>query len=244
MDFYRFCILIILFLPSVCFGESMKIIAVSDDVILDTGYDKIELAGIYIPKELMGKASEFVRNNFTNSEVLPEYGRQKTNRYGNLLAQVHTTRSAWLQGEILSAGLAYVYPTLDNNILLEQMLAAEKTARDKKRGLWVEASNSIITTMPADEILHKYKNKFVIFEGIVTAVKRTKDLIYINFGDDWKTDVTAGIRKENFKNFKNLDIEALEGKKITVRGWVGGYNGPFIEVYCSGQLGIKNLESG
>jgi micrococcal nuclease len=225
---------VLVLLPLLCFANDEKITATITDVSekalisLDNG-QKLELAGIIIPDEIQGKAYEFIKNAYVGQEVKLLFGKQEKNRYGNYLAQVQSYSDSWLQGELLERGFAFVYPTFDNYLMINQMLLAEKKARDSKAGIW--AYSAIIPANDAVGKMPELHNKFAIIEGEVSLVKKTPNIIYINFGEDWKTDFTVGIRKENYKQFPGLDILSLKGKKIRVRGWVEEYNGPFIEVY-------------
>lgn len=227
-------------LPLFCYGSNEKrhvtIADISSDNIVslvDGG--KVELAGIFIPPEMQKKAAEFIKNTYINQDVGLYFGVREKNRHGNYYAQVKGS-SGWLQGQLLEQGLAFAYPTFDNDLMVSEMLSAEAVARDSKSGIW--AAYSIVSAAEAVGKMAGLRNKFAIIEGEVVLVKKTKDITYINFGNDWKSDFTAAIRKENYKQFPNLDVLSLQGKKIRVRGWVEAYNGPFIEVYSILQVEV------
>ena len=42
----------------------------------------------------------------------------------------------WVQGELLSRGMARVYSFADNRALIPEMLARERAARAARRGIW------------------------------------------------------------------------------------------------------------
>ena len=60
----------------------------------------------------------------------------------------------------------------------------------------------------------------------------SKNKIYLNFGDNWRTDftimITPAIRKKMIA--QGHDPLSLQGVKVRVRGWLENYNGPNIEL--------------
>ena len=69
-----------------------------------------------------------------------------------------------------------------------------------------------------------------LVEGKVLKAARIKGRVYLNFGDDWKTDftVTIGVPARRMFREAGTDPLSLEGKRIRVRGWLKRYNGPMI----------------
>ena len=67
--------------------------------------------------------------------------------------------------------------------------------------------------------------------GLVKNTAKTKDRIYLNFGDDYRTDFTVSVEKPDWPLFKaaKVDLAALKDKRIEVRGWLVARNGPMIE---------------
>jgi hypothetical protein len=222
-------LLLILLLPTFAFArpQTATIKNISNDAIIILESGKLELAGIIIPPPVMSYAVALL-NKHVGEEVELQFGKLEKNRYGNYLAQTP------LQNELLAAGLAVVYTSADNNLNADAMLTTEQKARDAKLGIWQNPDYQIVASDNAGDVA---RNKFCIIEGVVTAVKKTKEMTYINFGEDWKNDFTVGISKENTRAFG--DVQNLVGKKVRVRGWMGKYNGPFVEVYSK-----ENLESG
>jgi len=55
--------------------------------------------------------------------------------------------------------------------------------------------------------------------------------LYLNFGQDWRTDVTVSVRSAALRTFPPEAREAVhwQGRSVRVRGWVQRYNGPLIE---------------
>ena len=67
------------------------------------------------------------------------FGGARADRHGYLLAQVFVIEGEsrlWLQQELLAKGLARVYSFPDNRACLAELLAREREARAKRRGVW------------------------------------------------------------------------------------------------------------
>lgn len=157
-----------------------------------------------------------------------ELGR--LNRMNHHLAQIErASDGAWIQGTLISLGLARVRTTLANRDMAPQMLIQEMDARAAKRGLWNTPQYDILTP---ENITEDKLNQFQIIEGTVKTVATNKNRIYINFGNDWKTDFTISIAPESKKDFikAGLDPQQWGGKKLRARGWLEFYNGPNVEL--------------
>jgi len=72
---------------------------------------------------------------------------------------------------------------------------------------------------------------FQLVEGQIVAPAKAKGDVYLNFGEDWRTDFTVLIPRKALRLFKEaaLDPLAWTGRRIRVRGWVFSRNGPMIE---------------
>ena len=55
--------------------------------------------------------------------------------------------------------------------------------------------------------------------------------VYLNFARDWKSDFTVSVARKDVSAFtaEGIDLKALAGKRVRVRGWVIWRNGPMIE---------------
>jgi hypothetical protein len=140
----------------------------------------------------------------------------------------------WIQGTLVAEGLARVRTTPENKEQYLKLLELEKSARDKKLGLWAIPMNSILTPLTASQNM----NNFGIVEGQVYATAQNKQSIFLNFTSDWKTDFSVAIPAKLRKDFSKLRIDpmSLRAKKIRVRGWMRSYNGPYIELDHAEQL--------
>ena len=222
----------------------------AETVTLDDG-SEVRLIGALSPRARDGDATEgaWPAENEAmaalNSLVLGHtvklaFGGQRSDRYGRTLAHLFTDKDGeniWVQGELLRSGHARAYGLFGSYDCGPELLAHEKIARDGHVGLW---ALSLYRPKPATEagLLMHVRSQFHIVTGKVRNVSRTKSAVYLNFGDDWKTDFTARIGKATLS--KNSQwaaaLEALQGQDISVRGWIERRNGPLIDVVDISQI--------
>lgn len=200
--------------------------------------DQIRLVGIQAPKLPLGRrnfkiwpladeAKAALEKLSLDKKVTLSFGGRRMDRHGRLLAHLHTEDGTWIQGALLSQGLARVYSFPDNRALISEMLAREKSARTGKKGIWQLPFYRI----RAHTELKMLKNSFQLVEGKVLDVAKVRKKIYINFGDDWRTDFTISLNARAAKLFEQSDFNPiiLKGKHIRVRGWIKLFNGPLID---------------
>ncbi len=230
-------ILLLVVFPSLAWTQDgsvkVKNIAENGNFIMENG-DIIKPAGIIIKQDF----SAYLQKNWQGIEIATLYGNKKISRSGEYLAQIKDVGGRWLQNELIGQGAAVVYVSSDNEIMAQEMLKSEATARISKKGIWADDKYGVITDKQAEQNLETYRDSFKLVEGTVFEVKTVKDKVYINFGSDWKTDFTVLIRKESLKKFSEINLDELKGRHIRVRGWIESYNGPMIEVYNKWHLEI------
>lgn len=154
----------------------------------------------------------------------------------------------WIQGLLLSEGLARVYTMPDANQMAEQMLKLEQEARAAKRGLWGDESDYLVLT---PETAAQAMGELAVIEGEVKKTATVKNNVYLNFGQNWKDDFTIMITPDLRKKlaYQGIDPLGMAQKTIRVRGWLREYNGPLIELedtthleYLSPAQPLQNME--
>jgi hypothetical protein len=105
-------------------------------------------------------------------------------------------------------------------------------------GLWADSRYAVI---PADEIAESptsHLGRFGIVEGRVVSVAERSNWSFVNFGADWHTDFTIAVAAGDRKALRGggIDLAALKGAKVRVRGWIRDWNGPLIEVTHAEQI--------
>ena len=224
-------------------GESAGVARVvdGDTVVLDRAIGtatEVRLVGIQAPKLPLGRpgfpawplaweAKRALERLVLGRRVTLSFGGRRMDRHGRLLAHLHAADGAWIQGEMLRLGLARVYSFADNRALIPEMLALERQARAAGRGIWGHPFYAVIAPVQAARAI----GTFQLVRGRVIKAARVKGRVYLNFGDDWRTDFTVTLEAKARRLFRSagLDPLALEGRWLRVRGWLKKWNGPMIE---------------
>ncbi|HRC26383.1 MAG TPA: thermonuclease family protein, partial [Alphaproteobacteria bacterium] len=200
----------------------------------------VQLAGLdcpdldpYAPGDIAVEALQSLTASLTGQKVrlflTPDARTGRMNRMGHTLAHLErVTDGAWVQGTLLSQGLARVRPSAANPQMTGSMLALEDTARQAKAGLWAVPDHAVRTPETIDQSLRG----FAIVEGVIEAASTTRNRIYLNFGKNWKKDFTVGLDPQARQIFAKQGLKPLEwgGRRVRVRGWVRSWNGPYMEV--------------
>ncbi len=150
-------------------------------------------------------------------------------RYGDLVAQVERADGIWLQGALLEQGLALVQTRPGEIARARAMLALEGKARAAGRGLWADPAFAPRNALRVADAI----GSFEIVRGRVLRVAPTDDYVYLNFGTDWRSDFTVRLRRAELDGRfaqAGLDVLALGGRRIEVRGLVLEAGGPLIEL--------------
>lgn len=160
----------------------------------------------------------------------PKKDEGRMNSMGHAIAHLARAQDdVWVQGLVLKLGLARVRTTTYNAQMATQMLALEDHARTQNAGIWREDSEyAIINATTTDDIPDGYH----IVTGRVRSIASVKNMLYINFGDNWRDDFTVAIQQKDMRKFMkaNLNPKQLNGRNVRVRGWVRRYNGAYMEI--------------
>ena len=113
-------------------------------VIIDGKKERVRLIGIdtpekdgpYTKEESFGKeASAFTRKITEKQNVHLEYGRQRRDRYGRLLAYVYLEDGTFLNAELVKQGYATVFRKYPFKYR-DNFERYESKAKENKKGLW------------------------------------------------------------------------------------------------------------
>ena len=217
-----------------------------DTVVLDDGR-RVRLVGIQAPKLPLGRphvelqplaheAKAALEELTLGRSVRLSYGGRQMDRHGRLLAHLHDLDGRWIQGDLLLRGLVRVYSFRDNRALVADMLILECEARRVGHGIWGHPFFRVRGVPDTRERL----DTFQVVEGRVIDAAEVRGRIYLNFGEDWRSDFTVTISAKDRRQFRNgkFDLLALAGKRIRVRGWLYQRNGPMIDVTHPEQIEI------
>ena len=197
----------------------------------------IRLAGIRVPATVAGQAQALLAELVANRALRLGTSPAPFDRYGDLVAQVERADGLWLQGALLERGLAQVRTRPDEVARAAAMLDLEQAARAAGRGLWRQPG---LAARPADQLADAI-GSFQIVHGRVLRVAPTEDYVYLNFGQDWRSDFTLRLRRAELDaSFARspVDVLALAGRRVEVRGFVLNAGGPLIELSHPEQIQV------
>ncbi len=232
--------------PQPVSSGTVRAIVDGDTLILRSGV-QVRLVGIQAPKLPLGRRgfkagplaaeAKTALARLTSGKTLAlGYTGRKSDRHGRLLAHLTTQDGTWVQGVLLRDGMARVYTFPDNRGKAADMLAFERAARAARRGIW---SLSYYRIRSADE-LNRIMGTFQIIEGTVIKAAIVRGRVYLNFGQNWRTDFTISISPKWVRRHWRLGppVADYEGRHVRVRGWLKSYNGPLIEATHPEQIEI------
>lgn len=221
-------------------GTATVTAAIDGDTVLLEDGRTVRLAGILAPKPAPARSGARAASRLADEAratlgalaagrwVTLRYGGARIDRHRRAVAHLVRDDGLWVQGELLARGLARVLTLPDNRAAAAEMYAIEAAARDSGRGLWGDPRYAVLTPEEAA----RHVDSLQIVEGQIVAAAETRDRIYLNFGPDWRTDFTVAIEADDRRSFADagIDLLALGGKTIRVRGWVVWRNGPMIRL--------------
>lgn len=150
------------------------------------------------------------------------------NRHGHVMAHMVREDGLWLQEAVLREGLAIVDGAGATRELMPRLLEIEAVARETETGLWKDRRYQVRQADAMVDTLYQ----FAIVEGTIRETRKISSTVYLNFGEDWRTDFTVVLASPVRRLFKKIDTDplALVGSRVRVRGWIQNMNGPMIEL--------------
>jgi endonuclease YncB( thermonuclease family) len=186
-----------------------------------------------------GAATEALRALVLGKSIELRFAGERADRYGRLQAHAFLIEDAarrWVQGALLQQGHARAYALAGNRDCAESLLAAERPARDARRGLWAAAAYQVRPAdNPAD--LMRLRTTFQIVEGRIVRVGLTRGSIYLNFDRNWRRGFSVSLRRNDIALLGAYagNPKSLEGRSVRVRGWIDRRGGaPIIDLSAGG----------
>lgn len=210
----------------------------------------IRLDGILIPDQytpnnqdspIHTQALALINEHFTEKSVRAYYDRAlrepPKDRSGHLLAQLVSDKSdIWAQKLLLETGLAVYWPSETTASIGPYLRAYENVARIGKVGLWADEKYAPKTP----KTVKSNSFQMQIVEGRPAKIATVRDMIYVNFGQNWREDFTVNIPQNLRKAFAKRGENPIswQGKMLRIRGFVEDYNGPMIKIDSPEQIEI------
>ncbi len=212
-----------------------------DTIRFQDGAVDIRLVGIQAPKLPQGRRNPTawpmadesraaLRAMLEGRDIILRLPTTSKDRNGRILAHLMRDDGLWIQENMLKEGWARVYTFPDNRLFARDLYAAEVIARAARRGLWSHPDYAVRKPDPA--VLKADIGTYQIIEGVVVEATKVRGRVYLNFGEDYRTDFTASIPPDVASLFSaaKFDPLKLKGRLVRVRGYIRDFNGPAIDL--------------
>ncbi len=145
----------------------------------------------------------------------------------------------YLERSLIFEGACRVFPEGDDIAKIENFLSWENEARIAKSGLWSQPWYRVRNANKVEDT-HDCVGSMQLVEGIVQKVGRSSGRWFLNFGDNYRDDVTITIAPRYARAWQKegFSFENLEGSKVRARGFIEWVNGPSITLYHRKSLEI------
>lgn len=155
-------------------------------------------------------------------ETAPSFGP-----YGCMVAHVESDQGVSIQHALLQQGLAVVTPSfgLASPDACATWLALEGEARRSELGLWRDPKQQ---PQKASSMVEQV-GRISLVEGRVVRTSSNDRYVYLNFGQDWRTDFTIRQRQKLLKK-SNVEPAGFDGKNLRIRGFVQESHRPLINI--------------
>lgn len=208
-------------------------------LMLDQG-DQLRLAGINIPPGENDKAIAALKSLIEGRQVQLVSAGSQRDRWRRFVAQVTRIEDGlWVQGQLVREGIVRVAGDADHRMMLTALLRIEDQARQDRVGIW--ARKDFQPRRAA--FMPRATGAFEIVEGTVIAAAIVGGRGYLNFGEDRRRDFTIAAEPEILRAFtkSGIDWQSYQGRQIRVRGHVGFFDGPRIDVTYPEQIEIMEM---
>jgi endonuclease YncB( thermonuclease family) len=193
----------------------------------------VAASGIDGEHEMAGRARAALDLLIAGKRVVLHGRADRRNRYGHLVAQVAVAGEGgrWVQAGLVAAGMVRVAPEAGEVPCALALLAVERRAEQARLGVWAERRFAVEA---ADQIeaLSAARGRFVLVEGTVNRVGETSSRTYLDFGRRYSQDFSIIVPRAARAAFAaaGIDLRALRGRHVRVRGTIFSSGGPAIEI--------------
>lgn len=148
----------------------------------------------------------------SNRKLLLQYGKQRHDHYGRVLAHAFLENGENIAAHLLGQGLATTFIVPPNSWGQHCYQGIEQAARAARLGLWALPAyqSHPARTLPLDT------RGFRIVNGQVSSIRRTRHTYWL----DLEGPLTIQIPLESLASFSSYAIDTLAGQNIEVRGWI------------------------
>lgn len=210
--------------PATHIDEHARVVYVydGDTVKLEDGR-RVRLIGINTPEMARGgKSGEPLARTARaylqdlldrgNDELQLQYGTERNDHYGRLLAHGYLDNGDNVAARLLQQGLATALVVPPNTRAMDCYRQLEDDARRERRGLWElpEYQARHAATLPAGT------SGFRIVRGRVTAIREGSRSTWLDIDNTLKLHVSH----RDLTHFTSGYLAGLSGREIEARGWI------------------------
>ena len=170
--------------------------------------------------------------------LLPKHGpvcltrdRKTQDRYGRELAHAFRPDGSSVEETLLREGLAVTFILPPNVALTDCLLAAERDARQARRGVWALPAYrpQPAASVPADGNYH-------LVRGQITSAQRRGGWVLLALDGR----VQLRVARADWSRFAPADHLAWRGRRVVVRGKIQSYKGrPQLRVWYPSQVELS-----
>jgi len=164
---------------------------------------------------------------------------RRPDRWGRLVADFVDRDGQSVALDLILRGLALVRPEPETRACEAERLEAEEAARAAGEGVW--ASPGVILAATDTSALARADGRFALVAGVVRRVGGARAKVYLDFAGRGGFSVVVARKAEPQFRRAGVDLKALAGERVLVRGVVDARFGPRIEI--ADPLMIEPLES-
>ncbi len=163
-------------------------------------------------------------------------------RWGRRVVDLVDAQGRSVALDLIARGLALARPETDMRDCAAERLDAEAGARAAGEGFWADR-NGVLDA--ADAVaLAKADGRFVLVEGVVRRVGEGRAKVYLDFAGRNGFSVLAAKKVEPSFRRSGVDLKALAGRRVLVRGVMDVRFGPRIEIADPSMIELSDSAKG
>lgn len=193
----------------------------ADTLRLDDGRI-VKLAGIAIPPAAQPDSRVFLNRHLQGKRAKLSPLAPLPDRYGRVIARLtfmQGEQTRWIEQDLIKAGLALAALTPGETACFPALLASESQARRDHEGYW-GVDGSLRFAASNRDAIEAAVGRFIVIEGKIIRVSVRDYAIFLDFGEDWKRDVTIMLRKAERNRVEAAlgPMKDVMGRTVQVRG--------------------------
>jgi hypothetical protein len=184
---------------------------------------RARLGGLALAPGAAPTLQTYVGHKFGVAQLAP-----RPDRWGRLIVDLSGDRGGSVALDVVLRGSARVRPEFETRSCDAERLEAEAAARAAEEGVW--ADRRAVLDARDRAALDAADGQFILVAGVVRGVGVGRSKVYLDFAGRGGFSVVVARKAEPLFARRGIDLKALVGRKILVRGVLDDRFGPRIEV--------------